>query len=351
MRLSSPWFLRCRPAAGASVSRRWPCDADVPRSTRGGLRLTLLGAAAAVVSGCANSRQSFLTPDGPVAAAQYHHLVQVVLIVLIVVIPVIVGVPLIAWRYRAGNTRARYTPDWSFSTALEWPMWLVPVAVVVALSVLVWKNAHRLDPYRPIASVRAPLRVDVVGLDWKWLFIYPEYHIASVGELAFAQDRPLSLKLTSDTVMQSFMIPALGGQIYAMPGMVTRLNLAAYRTGRFVGMNTQYDGGGFDAEHFQAVAMSAQGFERWVREVEHSGVGLTGRGYRILGRDSTAQQVRAEFGDSAMPAGVTYFNGVASGLFEHIVQRYRGGQALARTAQPGTAVYGAGRGTKGGLSR
>ena len=350
MRRSSLRFPGRRPVIGTATVRSPSGEADDLRSPWRGPRLALLGAAAAV-SGCTDGRQSFLTPDGPVAAAQYRHLVQVVLIVLIVVIPVIVGVPLIAWRYRAGNTRARYAPEWNFSAALEWPMWLVPVAVVAALSVLLWKNAHRLDPYRPIAAARTPLRVDVVGLDWKWLFIYPEYHIASVGELAFPQDRPLSLKLTSDTVMQSFMIPAIGGQIYAMPGMVTRLNLAAYRTGRFVGMNTQYDGSGFYAEHFQAVAMSAPAFARWVHEVAHEGVGLGARGYRILGRDSTPQQVRAEFGDAAMPAGVTYFNGVASGLFEHIVQRYRGGTALARTGQPGSAVYGAGRGEAGGPSR
>lgn len=297
--------------------------------------------AAAALSGCARNGQSFLTPDGPVAAAEYHHLWLVIAIVLIVVVPVLVGVPLIAWRYRAGNTRARYTPDWDFSTALEWPMWLVPAAVFVALSVPLWKDTHRLDPYRPIASARTPVTVDVVGLDWKWLFIYPEYHIATVGELAFPRDRPLSLKLTSDTVMQSFMIPALGGQIYAMPGMVTRLHLAAAHAGRFEGMNTQYDGGGFHAQHFQAVAMTQRAFDRWVGAVQRSGMPLRARSYRVLGRDSTPAQVRAQLGNSTMPAHVTYFSEVASGMFRHIVRRYHDGSALARAGQPGTAVYGA----------
>ncbi len=164
MRRSSLRFPGRRSVIGTAMVRSPSGEADDLRSPWRGPRLALLGAAAAV-SGCTDGRQSFLTPDGPVAAAQYRHLVQVVLIVLIVVIPVIVGVPLIAWRYRAGNTRARYAPEWNFSAALEWPMWLVPVAVVAALSVLLWKNAHRLDPYRPIAAARTPLRVDVVGLD------------------------------------------------------------------------------------------------------------------------------------------------------------------------------------------
>lgn len=295
--------------------------------------------AAGAVSGCAAERESFLTPAGPVAVTEYHHFWLVIGIVSIVVIPVIVGVPLIAWRYREGNTRARYTPEWHFSTALEWAMWGVPAVVVVVLSVLLWNETYRLDPYRPIASVRAPLRVEVVGLNWKWLFIYPRYHIATVGELGFAQDRPVSLRLTSDTVMQSFMIPALVGQTYAMPGMVTRLNFAADRVGRFGGMDTQYDGSGFHTQHFAAVAMGPRSFQAWVRAVKRSGVPLGSHAYRILGRDSTDAQVRAEFGGTGARAGVTYFHAVASGLFRHIVQRYHRGTALSADEQPGAAAY------------
>lgn len=293
-----------------------------------------------MLAGCSGDGRNFLTPNGPIAAAEYHSLWLVTAIVLIVVIPVIIGVPLIAWRYRAGNHRARYTPEWDFSWALEWPMWLVPAAVVAVLSVLLWKDTHRLDPYRALASGAAPIEVDVVGLDWKWLFIYPAYHIATVGELAFPADRPVSLRLTSDTVMQSFMIPALAGQIYAMPGMVTRLNFAADGSGRFVGMNTQYDGSGFHAQQFDAVAMSSAAFGRWVHAVRRKGVPLGTRRYRILGRDSTPAQVRTELGDPTMPAGVTYFGKVAPGMFRRIVQRYHGGNAVANDRQPGTAAYG-----------
>jgi cytochrome o ubiquinol oxidase subunit II len=181
-----------------------------PSPQRRAIAWLSLTAAALLLSGCADHRQSFLTPDGPVALLQYHYLWLITLVTLIVVAPVIVGVPLLAWRYRYGNTKARYAPHWDFSPALEYPMWLVPVAIVVVLSIFAWSYTHRLDPYRAIASSKPPLRVQVVGLDWKWLFIYPDYHIATVGEMAFPEDRPVSMTLTTDTVMQSFMIPALG---------------------------------------------------------------------------------------------------------------------------------------------
>ena len=171
---------------------------------------------AALLSGCADKSQSFLTSRGPVSALEYHHSRLITLITLIVVAPVIIGVPLLAWRYRYGNTRARYAPHWDFSYALEWPMWLVPVAIVVVLSAYLWNYTHTLDPYRSLAADEQLVRVQVVGLGWKWLFIYPDYGIATVGEMAFRQDRPVSMKLTTDAVMQSFMIPAFGGQIYAM---------------------------------------------------------------------------------------------------------------------------------------
>lgn len=298
-----------------------------------------LAAAVVLLSGCTNRGQSFLTPDGPVSALEYHHLWLITLITLIVVAPVIVGVPLLAWRYRYGNTNARYAPQWDFSSALEWPMWGVPVAIVVVLSVYLWNYTHALDPYRALASRTPPLRVEVVGLDWKWLFIYPDYHIATVGELAFPQDRPVTMQLTTDTVMQSFMIPALGGQIYAMPGMVTRLNLEADRTGDFEGMNTQYNGDGFHAQHFQAVAMTPQDFARWVKAAQHNGEALDQAVYRILGESTTPAEVRRQFAHSATSPGVTFFNDVAAGFFMKIVMKYHDDKAMSPAQQPGTAAY------------
>jgi cytochrome o ubiquinol oxidase subunit 2 len=260
---------------------------------------------------------------------------------MIVVVPVLVGVPLLAWRYRYTNTEARYAPHWDFSTALEWPMWLIPAVIVVVLSVYLWIDTHKLDPYRVIAVSKPPLQVEVVGLDWKWLFVYPEYHIATVGEMAFPQDRSVSMRLTTDTVMQSFMVPALGGQIYAMPGMQTRLNLKADHTGVFVGMNTQYNGDGFHAQHFQAVAMDPHQFAGWVRRVQQNGVALNQTSYRILGKSSTPAEVHNRFGNAAMPKRVTYFNNVAPDFVAGIVKRYHDGKAVSEAEQPGAAAYNA----------
>jgi cytochrome o ubiquinol oxidase subunit II len=300
----------------------------------------LASGSAALLSGCVDKSQSFLTPGGPASALEYHHLWLITLVTLIVVAPVIVGVPLLAWRYRYGNTRARYAPHWDFSYALEWPMWFVPVAIVVVLSVYLWNYTHTLDPYRSLATDKPAVRVQVVGLDWKWLFIYPDYGIATVGKMAFPQDRPVSMKLTTDTVMQSFMIPALGGQIYAMPGMVTQLNLKADRTGDFEGMNTQYNGNGFHAQHFQAVAMTPQDFDGWVKSVQQNSVALNQSNYRRLAESSTPAEVHNQFGNAAMSKDVTLFN-VASTLFAGIVSRYHTGKVLSPTDQPGTAAYNA----------
>lgn len=164
------------------------------------------------------------------AAAQRVHFFEIIVMLLIVVAPVLLVTPWFAWRYRYGGS-ARYTPKWSFSWPLEMAIWGIPFAIVIVLAVWLWDNAHALDPYRPLPSTEPPLRVEVVGYDWKWLFIYPDLGVASMGELAFPAGRPLSLELTSDTVVESLLIPALGSQISAMPGRVTRL-LLQRRAGR-----------------------------------------------------------------------------------------------------------------------
>jgi cytochrome o ubiquinol oxidase subunit II len=318
---------------------RMSIDKLCAAARRCGATYTSLTVSALLLSGCADQQQSFLTPDGPVAVLQYHYLWLITLVTLIVVAPVIIGVPLLAWRYRYGNARARYAPHWDFSAALEWAMWLIPVTIVVVLSVFTWIYTHQLDPYRAIASDKPPLHVQVVGLDWKWLFIYPDYHIATVGEMAFPQDRPVSMTLTTDTVMESFLIPALGGQIYAMPGMVTKLNLAADHTGDFEGMNTQYNGSGFHAQRFQAVAMTPQRFSNWVKHVQQNGIALDAANYKILGRSSTRGQVHAHFGNLSMPKGVTFFNDVGSSLFMKIVMHYHGDRRIPPARQPGSVPY------------
>ena len=214
-----------------------------------------LGAALSV-SGCDLSNAPVLDPKGPIALAERDLLFTAVVLMLIVVIPVFVMTFLFAWRYRASNTKARYTPDWTYYVAVDSEVWLVPAAIVIALGTLLWRNTHKLDPYRPIDPSVQPLQVEVVAQDWKWLFIYPAQGIAVVNQLVFPSGTPLSLRITSDTVMNSFYIPALGGQIYAMAGMQTRLHLLADAPGRFTGRNIQYSGSGFSDQHFEAMATS-----------------------------------------------------------------------------------------------
>lgn len=261
-------------------------------------------------TGCTVPGPSFLNPAGPVAAEDRHLLLWVILLMLIVVVPAIVLTPLFAWRYRLTNKQSPYRPKWSFSWSLEVLIWGAPVIIVAVLGVSLWSETHRLDPYRPIPSEKPALRVQVVGFDWKWLFIYPEQHIATVNELVFPADRPVHLSLTSDTVMQSFMIPRLGGQIYAMAGMRTELNLKSDAPGSFVGENTQFNGDGFQKQRFQALALPPQGFSLWVSQIRSTGTPLDAAAYAKLSRRS-------------VPPAPIAFSAVEPNLFEHIIDRYR----------------------------
>ncbi len=279
-----------------------------------------------LLAGCTSEHSSFLAPQGPVAAAQRQHLFEVIALVMVAVLPVLVLTPVIAWRYRRRNERSQYAPKWDFSWPLEVAIWGVPVCVVAILGVLLWRSTQALDPYAPLQTGTPPLRVQVVGLDWKWLFIYPNEHIASVGELAFPADRSLALELTSDTVMQSFFIPALGSQIFAMAGMVTKLHLKADGPGRFKGENAQFNGKGFQEQKFTAVAMPPDAFENWVRKARAKGIPLNESNYDKLARRSTTETARETLGAGGLPDNVLYFNGVAPDLFATIVNKYRYGQ-------------------------
>ena len=187
-----------------------------------------------VLQGCALSDAPVLFPKGPIALAERDLLFAAFGIMMIVAIPAILLTLAFVWRYRKGNDKAEYAPDWDGSWAVEAVVWAVPAAIVFAIGTLVWDSSHRLDPYRAIASDKPAFKVQAVALDWKWLFLYPEHGTASVNELAFPADRPLTIEITSDTVMNSLMIPALGGQIYAMAGMRSELNLIADEPGTFM---------------------------------------------------------------------------------------------------------------------
>src|SRR5215204_2770031 len=263
---------------------------------------------ALLTSGCGLMEAPIINPKGPIAEAQRDILFRGLAIMLIVVIPVFVLTFWFAWRYRASNTMSLYEADW-MSAKVDAIIWVVPALIVISLGVHVWVYTHKLDPYKLLQSSVEPVEVQVVAQDWKWLFIYPAQGVATVNELAFSSEVPLRLKITSDTVMNSFFIPALGGQIYAMAGMQTQLNLRANEPGRFVGRNTQYSGRGFSDQHFAAIAMTPLDFDVWIKQVGLSPKKLDAGTYAELAKPSAAHPV-------------VHYSRVESGLFDGIIRKY-----------------------------
>lgn len=294
----------------------------------------------AVTPSMALASDSFMDPQGPIAAIQKTHLLRATALIMVAVIPVLVLVPWIALRYRRrkGGTAA-YRPDWDFSAKLEFVMWGVPVLIVALLSFYLWKATHRLDPYSASFGEEPAVQVQVVGLDWKWLFLYPELGIASVGEFGIPTKRQVAMTLTTDTVMQSFMIPALAGQIYAMPGMTTQLHLVADTPEVMQGENTQYNGRGFTKQKFRTVAMDQDAFEAWVDKVRAGGIPLDATTYQTLAKRSDRDEVQAALGTAQMPDDALYFT-LEEDVFHNILHRYHSGKALPVDQQPGTASFG-----------
>jgi cytochrome o ubiquinol oxidase subunit 2 len=241
-----------------------------------------------------------MSPSGDVAAQQRDLLVVSTALMLIVIIPVMALTIFFAWRYRQSNRAARYEPDWDHSTHLELVIWAVPLLIIICLGAVPWMGTHLLDPYRPIGRVATgrplapdvrPLEVEVVALDWKWLFIYPEYGVAVVNELAAPVDRPISFRITSASVMNSFYIPALAGQIYAMPGMETNLHAVINKSGDYEGFSANYSGAGFSGMRFRFHGLSDADFQAWVAKVKDGGSKLDRTTYLQLEQPSENQPV------------------------------------------------------------
>lgn len=229
-----------------------------------------------------DANAAVLNPQGIIGLEQKKLMVVSIGLILLVVAPVIVLTFVFAWRYREGNEKARYAPIWDRNPWAELVWWGIPVVVISCLSVMAWKASHDLDPYKPIASDRETLIVEVVALEWKWLFIYPEQKIATINYVRFPENTPILFKITADAPMNSFWIPRLGGQIYAMPGMTSKLYLLANETGVFRGSSANYSGKGFSEMTFNAEATSSGDFDRWVGEVKKSSPGLNFEQYHQL---------------------------------------------------------------------
>ena len=226
--------------------------------------------------------RGFLAPAGPIAAAMRSEFWFVCIVLLFVVGPVFLLVPLIGWHYRLSNTKSAYRPQWGFNWPLEGLIWFPPIGIVVVLSVYLWHDTHRLDPYKPLPG--EALDVQVIAADWKWIFIYPQQGIATVNRLVVPAGQAVHLQLTSATVMQSLLIPQLAGQIYAMAGMQTQLNLQADKPGTYFGENTQFNGMHFQDQKFSVDAMSKVDFDHWVAETRAQSNRLDPAEYQVLTR-------------------------------------------------------------------
>jgi cytochrome o ubiquinol oxidase subunit 2 len=242
-----------------------------------------------------------LAPAGDVAAQQRDLVVISTILMLLIIIPVMALTVFFAWRYRHSNKEARYEPDWDHSTGLELVIWSAPLLIIICLGALTWMGTHLLDPYRqlgriaagrPVPQTAKPLEVNVVALDWKWLFIYPEYGVATVNELAAPVDRPISFRITSSSVMNSFYVPALAGQIYAMAGMQTRLHGVINRPGRYQGFSANYSGAGFSGMRFAFHGLSEADFDGWIAQAKAAGGALDRASYLQLERPSENDPVR-----------------------------------------------------------
>ncbi|MES3095531.1 ubiquinol oxidase subunit II [Sphingomonas aerolata] len=285
---------------------------------------------ALLISGC---NWVVMSPSGDIAVQQRDLVLISTGLMLIIIVPVIALTLFFAYHYRQTNKSAKYEPTWDHSVGLELLIWGVPLLIIIALGALTWTSTHLLDPYRPLGRISAqsgdigentpvgqlagnqqtitggkPLDVQVVALDWKWLFIYPEYGIATVNELAAPVDRPLRFKMTSSSVMNAFYIPALAGMIYTMPGMETTLHAVINKPGNYEGFSSNYSGAGFSGMRFRFHGVSDAGFDAWVVKVRNGGGGLNRANYMQLEKPSEKVPVH-------------YFGGVESSLFKAIVEQ------------------------------
>lgn len=261
-----------------------------------------------LLSGC---NMALLDPKGAIGIQQKSLILTATWLMLIVVIPVIIMTFLFAWKYRASNKNATYAPNWSHSNKIEFVVWTIPLIIILILGTITWKTTHSLDPRTPLPSKEKPLVIQVVSLDWKWLFIYPEQGIATVNEISFPANVPVEFKVTSGSVMNSFFIPQLGSQIYAMAGMQNRVHLIANEEGAYKGISANYSGAGFSGMKFMAYATSQEKFAEWVAKVKQAPKNMQWTDYEGLSKPTQNNPVE-------------YYSSVKSGLYMDIVNKFMG---------------------------
>lgn len=250
-----------------------------------------------------------LNPKGMIAVHEKQLLIDAVLLMLLVVVPVIIFTFAIAIKYRASNTKAKYSPHWAHSTILEAGWWAIPIVIILVLATMTWRTTHELDPYKPLNVAAKPITIEVIALEWRWLFIYPEQNIATINYVEFPVNTPVDFVITSDAPMNSFQIPQLGGQIYAMAGMQTKLHLIADEIGDYNGRSVSFSGDGFTNMTFMAKATSRLEFDQWVNSVKQSKDKLTLAAYDQLIPPSKDTSTK-------------FFSSPASDLFHSVIMKF-----------------------------
>lgn len=288
--------------------------------------LAILAVAAVLLVLLFMNRSNFavLNPEGTIASQQRDLLVFASALSLIVIVPVFFLIFFIAWKYRDSNTKAKYSPNWDHDHKLEFIWWAIPIVLIVILAIVTWVSSHNLDPYKPLASNKKPVTIQVVALEWKWLFIYPEQKIATVNYVEFPEKTPVNFQITADAPMNSFWIPKLGGQVYAMAGMQTKLHLMADREGVYDGSSSNISGEGFAGMRFKARSSSQANFERWVENVQHSPNKLSTSEYKKLAKQSKNHPQ-------------TLYASFESGLYDTVMMKYMKPKPEEKTNQPKTA--------------
>jgi len=286
------------------------------------LGILSLISAAALLSGC---DMALMNPKGQIGLEQRSLILTALGLMLLVVVPAIVMAVVFAIKYRASNTQATYSPNWSHSNKVELVVWSVPILIIIFLAILTWKSTHALDPSKPIESDAKTITIEVVSMDWKWLFIYPEQGIATVNQIAFPTNVPVRFKITSNSVMNSFFIPRLGGQLYAMAGMNSTLHLIANEPGSYNGISSNFSGRGFSGMKFTAIATpDRQGFDDWVAKVKASPEKLdTMQAYEQLAAPSEYHPVE-------------FFSSVKPDLYQAVIEKFMGkGKSMDMTQKDG----------------
>jgi cytochrome o ubiquinol oxidase subunit 2 len=252
---------------------------------------------------------ALLEPKGIIALQEHKLMVTATLLMLVVVLPVFALTAWIAWTYRASNTKAKYTPNWDHNSVLEFIWWAVPCSIIFILAIITWNSSHQLDPYKKIASSKPPITIQVVALPWKWLFIYPQQQIATVNYVQFPKDTPIHFVITADAPMNSFWIPQLGGQIYAMPGMSTQLNLMADGVGTYAGSSANLSGEGFAGMKFTARSSTETDFNSWVDQVRTS-------------RNSLNQATYSALAKPSKDSPPTFYSSAQMGLYDTVIMKF-----------------------------